>query len=197
MHPQTFLLFGKSGSGKGTQAKLLKEFLEKAEPKRQVEYIETGSKLREFSQEVGLTAKMTKEVMENGGLLPSFVPIWIWTNYFIRYFDGGEHLILDGLSRKEYEAPVLDDALKFYKREKPLVVILNVTDEWASQHLLSRGRGDDNKLDIASRLEWFKTNVEPTIEYFKKNPYYTVLEINGDQSVEDVHKEILSKAGLI
>jgi adenylate kinase family enzyme len=196
MNPKTFLLFGKSGSGKGTQARMLIEYLRKTDPERQIEYIETGSKLREFSQEVGLTAEMTKDVMAKGGLLPSFIPIWIWTNYFIRYFDGKEHLILDGLSRRSYEAPVLDDALKFYKREKPFVVIINVSDAWAKQHLLSRGRADDNKLDIDARLEWYKTNVEPTVEYFKKNEYYTVLEINGEQSIEDVFKEIVKKAGM-
>ncbi|MCC2630944.1 MAG: adk, adenylate kinase, adenylate kinase [Candidatus Paceibacter sp.] len=196
MNPHTFLLFGKSGCGKGTQAKLLRDYLKKLEPHRQVEYIETGSKLREFSQEVGLTAQMTKQVMDEGGLLPSFIPIWIWTNYFIRYFDGNEHLILDGLSRRAYEAPVLDDALKFYKRDKPFVVLINVSDEWAKEHLLARGRSDDNKLDIDSRLTWFKDNVQPTIEYFKKNPYYTVLEINGEQSIEDVHAEIVKKAGI-
>lgn len=197
MNPKTFLFFGKSGCGKGTQAKLLKDYLEKNEPGREVEYIETGAKLREFSQEVGFTAKMTKGVMTEGGLLPSFVPIWIWTNYFVRYFDGNEHLILDGLSRRAYEAPVLDDALKFYKREKPFVVIINVSDKWASDHLLSRGRGDDNKIDIEARLSWFKTNVDPTIDYFRKSDYYRILEINGEQSIEGVHREILEKAGLM
>jgi adenylate kinase family enzyme len=105
-------------------------------------------------------------------------------------------LILDGLSRRAYEAPVLDDALKFYKREKPFVIIINVSDEWAKNHLLSRGRADDNKLDIDARLAWFKTNVEPTIDYFRNNDYYNVLEINGEQSIEDVHKEILAKTAL-
>lgn len=196
MTPQTFLFFGKSGCGKGTQAKLLQQHLYKLEPKRQVEYIETGARLREFSEEVGMTAQLTKEVMHKGGLLPSFIPIWIWTNYFVRFFDGDEHLILDGLSRRAYEAPVLDDALKFFKREKPFVIIINVSDEWASNHLLARGRGDDHKLDIESRLAWFKTNVEPTIDYFRNNTYYTVLEVNGEQSIDAVQAEILSKTNL-
>jgi adenylate kinase family enzyme len=196
MTSKTFLFFGKSGSGKGTQALLIQDYLRKKDPKRQVEYIETGAKLREFSKEVGPTAKLTLKVMTEGGLLPSFIPIWIWTNYFIRYFDGDEHLILDGLSRRAYEAPVLDDALKFYNREKPMVVIINVSDKWASDHLLGRGRGDDNKLDIASRLAWFKTNVEPTIEYFRNNKYYNVLDINGEQTIEAVHQEILQKTKL-
>jgi adenylate kinase len=196
MTPQTFLFFGRSGSGKGTQAKLLIEYLKKVDSNRQVEYIETGSKLREFSNEVGLTAQMTSEVMKVGGLLPSFIPIWIWTNYFVRYMDGSEHLILDGLSRRAYEAPILDDALKFYKREKPFVLLIDVSREWAKEHLLGRGRSDDTHKDIDARLDWYDTNVLPTIEYFKNNDYYRTIVINGEQGIEDVHKEIQEKTGM-
>jgi adenylate kinase len=196
MTPHTFLLFGRSGAGKGTQAKFLREYLLKKEPDRQVEYIETGSKLREFIQEVGLTAEMTKKIMNEGGLLPSFVPIWIWTNYFVRYMDGSEHLILDGLARRLYEAPVLDDALKFYNRKKPYVIILKTSREWSKERLLGRGRSDDNVQDIDSRHEWFDVNVTPTIDYFRKNGYYTTIDINGEQPIEQVHQEILHKTGI-
>lgn len=195
MTPQTFLFFGRSGSGKGTQAKLLIDYLGKKDVGRKVIYIETGSRLREFSHEVGLSAEMTRDVMSKGGLLPSFIPIWIWTNVFVRRLTGNEHLVLDGLSRRLYEAPILDDALKFYKREKPVVLSIDVSRDWASGHLMHRGRSDDNKIDIETRFDWFDENVVPTVEYFRKNPYYRVLEINGEQSIEDVHKEIIAKIG--
>jgi adenylate kinase family enzyme len=196
MKPHTFLFFGRSGSGKGTQAKLLINFLEKLELAHKVVYIETGAKLREFSEEVGLSAKQTKEVMAEGGLLPSFIPIWIWTNYFVRHLNGDEHMILDGLSRRPYEAPILDDALQFYNREQPFVLIISVSREWAKDHLLKRGRADDSNLDIDARLDWFDTNVAPTIDYYKKKPYYRVIEINGEQPIEAVFAEILQKTGL-
>jgi adenylate kinase family enzyme len=73
MNPKTFLFFGKSGCGKGTQAKLLLDYLHTIDPSRQVEYIETGSKLRDFSREVGLTAQMTNKVMSEGGFLHLFL----------------------------------------------------------------------------------------------------------------------------
>ncbi len=196
MKPQTFLFFGKSGCGKGTQAKLLIDALREKDKTNKVIYIETGAKLREFSQEVGLSAQMTAKVMSEGGLLPSFIPIWIWTNYFLRFINGNEHLVLDGLSRRPYEAPILDDALKFYKREKPFVILIDVSNDWSKDHLLKRGRADDSKLDIDARLAWFDTNVMPTVDYFKKSDYYNFLKINGERSIEEVHKEILSKTGL-
>lgn len=196
MTPHTFLFFGRSGSGKGTQAKLLMDALGRKDPEKRTMYIETGAKLREFIEEAGLSAELTKSVMSKGGLLPSFIPIWIWTNYFIRHLKGSEHLILDGLARRLYEAPVLDDALKFYNREKPFVIVITTSREWAKERLLGRGRADDTKLDIDARMDWFDGNVTPTIDFFRQNAYYTTIVIDGEQSIEAVHREIMHKTGL-
>ncbi len=196
MIPQTFIFFGKSGCGKGTQAKLLIEYLSKKDPENKIVYVETGANLREFSQEIGLSAELTAKVMAEGGLLPSFIPIWIWTDQFVRKVAGHEHLVLDGLSRQPYEAPILDDALKFYKRQKPFVIVMNVSDDWARERLLGRARGDDNKIDIENRLDWFGKNVVPTIDYFRQSAYYTVLDINGEQAIPAVFEELKRKAGI-
>jgi adenylate kinase family enzyme len=192
MTPQTYMFFGRSGSGKGTQAKLLIDFLQKKDQKNKVVYIETGAKFREFAQEVGLTAQLVAKTMNEGGLLPSFLPIWVWTNIFVRNLSGNEHLILDGLSRRTYEAPILTDALKYYNREKPHVIVVNVSREWSKHKLLNRNRYDDNNKDIDARLDWYEKNVLPTIEYFKNEPYYTVVEVNGEQAIEKVHEDILA-----
>jgi adenylate kinase len=195
MSPQTFIFFGPSGAGKGTQAKLLIDLLKKKDS-RDVLYIETGQRFRDFSTEASFTAEKTREIMKNGGLLPEFLPIWIWTEYFIRHVNGDEHMILDGLSRRAHEAPILDSAMKFYGREKPFVVSINVSREWAKDRLLGRGRADDNEKDIEERIAWYYDNVLPAMDYFRGNDYYTFVPINGEQTIEDVHKEIVSKIGL-
>lgn len=196
MHPKTFIFFGPSGSGKGTQAKLLIEKINALDPQGRVLYLETGQKFREFSTEASITSKLTKEIMQEGGLLPEFLPIWIWTEYLIRHCSGNEHMVLDGLSRREHEAPILDSAMKFYKRENPIVISIEVSKEWAGERLKNRGRSDDTKLDIESRLSWYDKNVVPAINYFKNNPYYKFININGEQTIEEVHREILEKTGL-
>lgn len=196
MTPQTFLFFGRSGCGKGTQAKLLMDALKKKTPEQKVSYIETGQKLREFAEEAGMTAETTSKIMSEGGLLPSFLPIWIWTNYLVRHYTGNEHFILDGLARREYEAPILDDALRFYKRESPIVIYITVSREWSKERMKARGRGDDTEKDMDARLDWFETNVMPTIDYFRKNLYYRFVEVSGERPIEVIHKEILEKAGL-
>ena len=192
MNPRTFIFFGRSGCGKGTQAQLLIKHLEGVHVGDRVVYIETGAKLREFIKEVGLTQELTGKVMTGGGLLPSFLPIWIWTNTFIRNLNGKEHLVLDGLSRRAYEAPILHDALKFYDRQSPTVIVFNVSKEWSKERLLSRSRPDDKTGDIDKRLAWYDENVMPTIEFFRQNNYYKVLDINGEQAIEKVSADIIS-----
>lgn len=195
MSPQTFLFFGRVGSGKGTQANLLMENLRHRDPKRKYLYIETGQKLREFVVRDNYSAGMTKEVLETGGLMPAFMPIWLWTGFLVENFTGEEHLVFDGICRRSYEAPVLDTALKFYKREKPVVIVIDTSAEWSVQRAIARGRSDDEIPEIKRRLEWFEKEVVPAIEYFAKDPYYTVININGEQTIEEVHQEIVQKLG--
>ncbi|MEK7180536.1 MAG: nucleoside monophosphate kinase [Patescibacteria group bacterium] len=197
MLPETFIFFGRSGSGKGTQADLLISYLQKRDPKRKVIHIETGKRIREFLTENTYTSKLTKEVVKSGGLLPAFLPIWVWTEYLIRNFSGNEHLVLDGLSRRASEAPVLDSALSFYDIKHPFIILLNVSREWSRERLLNRGRGDDTEADIKQRLDWYDNNVLPAIEFFRTKPEYIFVEINAEQPIEKVHSDILAEAHLL
>lgn len=196
MTPQTFIFFGPSGCGKGTQAKLLIEYLEKIDSSKKIFYLEIGNKLRKFVTNDSFTAKLTKEVMDSGGLMPEFMPIWVWSQFMIDSVSGNEHIIFDGICRRVAEAPILDSAIKFYKRESPIIVSIELGREEARKRLLGRGRGDDNEQDIRNRLDWYDRNVLLAINYFKNNPYYKFLSINGEQSIEEVHAEILNKTNL-
>lgn len=192
MRPQTFIFFGKSGSGKGTQARLLGDYLKKTKG-NEILYIETGDGFRKFTENDSYTAKLTKEVLAGGGLLPVFMPIWLWTDFLVKNYNGTQDLILDGLCRRPGEAPVLDSALKFFDQKNPIIVYINVSNDWAFKRMKDRGRVDDTDTYIKSRLEWFEWNVVPAMAYFHEHPDYTFLEINGEQSVEEVHGELLSR----
>ncbi len=196
MTPKTFIFFGPSGAGKGTQAKILIEHLKSIDPERKTLYIETGQRFREFITEASYTAEKTKEVIDNGGLLPEFLPIWIWSEYFVKHVGGDEHMILDGLSRRAHEAPILNSAMKFYGREKPYVISIEVSRDWAREKLMGRERGDDKIEQIEKRLDWFDENVLQAMEYFKNNEFYNFVSVNGEQSIVEVNKEIMSKIGI-
>jgi adenylate kinase len=199
MNRQTVIFFGSSGSGKGTQADLLIDFLKKTDPKREVEYIETGKLLREFAKENDSeTAQLTAEIINSGGLMPEFMPIFLWTRYFIERLQKDDHLICDGISRRINEAPVLDSALNFYGRqnEDSSMLYIKTSSEWSRDRLLERGRTDDTEEGIQSRISWFYENTIPALELLKNTGNYSFLDINGEQSIEDVHKDIIEALGL-
>jgi len=196
MHPQTFIFFGPSGSGKGTQANLLIEKLKEKDPEREVLYLETGGKLREFAKQDSFSAQKTKEVINKGGLMPEFLPIWIWAQFFVDNMTGSEHLVIDGISRKLHEAWILDTALQFYGRIEPIIISILVSPEWATDRLEERGRVDDKVEEIKRRMDWYEKSVKPAVEHFKNNSYYKFIEVNGEQEKQDVHKEILEKVGM-
>lgn len=193
-NPKTFIFIGRSGCGKGTQADLLKEYIDKTYPDETTLYIETGENFRKFIKGSGYSNKLSKQIHEDGGLQPEFLAVHIWADILINELDGGENLIIDGTPRKLAEAQIFDTAMKFYGRKKTNVIFINVSREWAFERLKSRGRGDDKSdEDINARLDWYDDEVVPTMEYFKDNPDYNFVDVDGENSIEEVHREIISK----
>lgn len=195
MELQTIVLYGKSGSGKGTQASLLKEYIEKKDPEHPVLYIETGAAFREFAKNDNYTAKLVKEVLESGGLLPEFLPVWVWTKFLIENVKGNEHIILDGLARQRDEVPVLYRAIKFYKRLAPKVVILTLSNEEAIARLVERGRNDDKEEEIKRRLAWYEDHVGPAIGMWRNISDVVVHEVASTAPIEVVHKNLVQELG--
>jgi len=192
--PETFIFIGPSGCGKGTQAELLIKYLKENDINRSVFYLESGEKIRNFLKGKKYSNKLAMEFYEKGKLQPEFLTVWVWAGILIENLTGMEHLVIDGTPRKLREARVLDTAIKFYNRNGTHIIFLNVSHAWSKNRLTERGRADDKtKGDIEKRLDWYEREVVPTIEYFKTDKNYKFHEINGEQSVEQVHSEIIKK----
>ena len=129
-------------------------------------------------------------------LVPESIIVALWTDYIIANFTGTENMVFDGTPRKLHEAQLLDNALQFYGIEKPNVIYVNVSKEWAEKRLQGRARKDDTADAIAKRLSWFETEVTKTIDFYRNSPYYNFIDINGEQTIEEVQNEILAKLGL-
>lgn len=193
MNFQTFIFIGRSGCGKGTQAKLLMEYLAKAEPERRIYYLETGQKFREFLEKPYPSSILSKRVMEHSERQPDFLAIYMWSHLMVENMEGNEHLVLDGTPRSLLEAKALDTALKFYGRNGACVIFVNTSREWSERRLKDRGRQDDkNEEDIKKRLDWFEADVIPAVEYYRNNNDYRFHEINGEQDIAAVHKDIMN-----
>jgi adenylate kinase family enzyme len=107
---------------------------------------------------------------------------------------GGEHLVFDGSPRSLNEALVLDSALSFYGYQERRVILLDVSEQWAIDRLTARGRVDDGLPDIKRRLAWYEKDVKPAVEFYQTAPGYRFLKLNGEQTVDEVHRDILRGA---
>ena len=196
MLPQTFIFAGPSGSGKGTQVTLLKEYLLKKTPEIPQFSSYTGDGFRTLMNGTTLASRLAKEIQEAGALQPEFLAISIWADNLIKNLTGKEHLIIDGSPRKPAEAIVLDSAMEFFKREVVHIVEVNVSDAETKRRLLLRARHDDTEEGIDRRLGWYKTQVLPAVAYLKEQPRYRFHSINGEQIPEQVHIDILKELAL-
>lgn len=193
MLPQTFIFIGRSGCGKGTQGKLMERVLHQNDPVRNVYYLETGERFREFIKGKSYTSRLSRETYERDDRQPDFLAVWMWSHLFVENLNGEEHLIIDGTPRSLGEAQVLSTALEFYKR-KAYIIHLNVSRSWAERHLLARGRSDDATIEkIDKRLNWFDRDALPAIEYFRHHPDHHFIEVSGEQPIERVHAEIVKQ----
>ncbi len=192
---ETVIFIGRSGCGKGTQGDLLKDWvLGRDLHKRQILYIESGNNFRQFIREENHSAKHALEIYEKDERQPDFLACYLWGEQLINQLGDDMHLFFDGAPRSYSESILVTSALDFYGRQNPHVIYINVSRKWSEEKLLARGRSDDRTLDkIEKRLNWFESDVTPAIEFFRTNPRYKFLEINGEQSVDQVHKDIISQ----
>jgi len=194
MAPQTIIIMGRSGSGKGTQAERLAAELKRRSAGRDVFYLESGERFREFITRSSYSARLSKAVMEAGELQPAFLAIWNWSHLLVDRLTGEEHLLIDGTPRMLIEAQVLDDALRFYGREPLIFIYLNISKEEAMKRLLLRARDDDQSTaKINQRLAWFEREVLPVIEHYRSKPETIFLEVDSQPPIEMVAAEILAK----
>ncbi len=192
MEPVTVAFFGISGSGKGTQVELLEKYLKEKDPARAVVRPEMGNLLRAFMQTGTSLAKKTGEILAAGGLVPSFMPIYMLTGFLNEHFDGSQHLLLDGTCRRPDQSRAADDMMKSWERKNLTGVVLTLTPESAKARLVARGRFDDAKDEsIASRFAWYQEHVVPSIEELRQLGW-NIIEIDGEPDMETIHKNILA-----
>lgn len=196
MKKDTYIFISRSGGGKGTQIALLKQYLEDND-KGEVFHLEAGDKFREFIEKKTYSSKLAQKIANCGGLMPSFLAVWAWGGELVDHLTKDNILIIDGIPRKLNEAKLLVEALEFYDRHKVKVVLINVSRDWAMGKMVERHREDDEKLaSRKERLEWFESDVLPVIKFFKGNPDYEVIEVNGEQDIKSVHDEVMEKLSL-
>ena len=197
MDLQSFIFIGRSGCGKGTQIEMLMDVLKKKDPEHEILYIYTGKEFREFIKGNSKTQKLTETAYKSGGLMPEFLTVHMWVKPLVENYNGNQHLIFDGTPRKFHEAGVLNSMFGFYGYEKPWVINIGISEDEAVRRLLKRKRLDDTEADIRKRLSWYETDVSPTIEFYRDNPYYNFYYVDGERKSEEIHHDIVKKLNLL
>ena len=191
--PQTFIFFGRSGCGKGTQLKLLREYLSNIDGNRKHFSFSTGDGFREFFNKNSYSSNLSKAITDKGMLQPLFLTISLWGNAFLNDLEPDNHVFIDGYPRREEEAVVVDSALKFFNREDVIILDFIVSRETSKKRMIGRGRADDTEENTEVRLDWYDKDVTPAITYLKNLPGYIYLPIDGEGSIESIQEEIINK----
>lgn len=170
------IFLGPQGSGKSTQAKMLADHLN-------LPYIEMGQIFRDKSQEEGDIAKQIKASLEAGELVPDEIAVKT-LNEKLEAPDCQNGFILDGYPRNQYQMDGL-------KSKIDVVFYVKVSDTEAVNRLFLRGRHDDTEELLKRRLEIYHEKTEPLLKNFKNQGI--LIDINGEQSIEDVAADIIKK----
>ena len=195
MEPVTVLFFGPQGAGKGTQVKLLMDVLKERESARDIVHIDMGAELRALRDSGTYTGKLTGEVIDAGHLMPDFMPVYLTVNAFVERLAGSEHIVADSVARRPNQATAFDDAMQFYGRPDYHVIDIQLSEEESIKRLLLRGRNDDTEEAIRNRLGWHKTEVAPLLRIFEERGRM-VHHIDGDDTIENVHKDVMAALNL-
>jgi len=191
--PQTFIFYGIVGSGKGTQVELLKNYLKDNKISDDILFISTGDEFRKIINSDSFSSKIIKDVVNRGKLIPDFFTTSLLVKKIADSINENTTIITDGYPRTITQSESFYELMKFYNRNDAIVVYIELDKEEATKRMKLRGRADDTDEGISNRFDEYTKNVIPSMDYFKDKEGYNILTINGNQSIEEVHKEIINK----
>lgn len=173
------ILIGIQGAGKSTQGNLLSEELN-------IPYLSTGHIFRELAKEKTSLGRYIKEVMNAGYLIPDKKTLEIVSEYLSRdeYRSG---YIMDGFPRTIEQA-------KEFVNGIDKVIYLKVSDKealWRLSYRNGETREDETLAAIRKRIELFHKLTEPVLDFYRKK--VQLVEVDGEKSIEEIHKEIMER----
>jgi adenylate kinase len=181
------ILFGKPGSGKGTQAEFVKR-------KYDLVHISTGDLFRNNisnNTDLGLLAK---SYMEKGDLVPDEVTIKM-LEAEVNKHPNANGFIFDGFPRTTIQAEILDQFLSTLKLSISMTIALEVDENLLIDRLINRGKDsgradDQDRSKIQNRFEEYNNKTYPLINYYKnQNKFF---EVNGVGDINEISARIFN-----
>lgn len=179
------VLLGPPGSGKGTQAARLKEYL-------QVPHISTGDLLRAEVAAGSPLGMQAKEVMARGDFVSDEILLGMLEDRLARP-DAGNGFILDGYPRNLVQADALGALLKKVGQPMDYAVQLEVPTDLLVERIAGRaaaeGRADDTPDVVRNRLDKYTSQTAPVIDYYRQQGQLTV--VDGVGSLDEVFSRLI------
>ena len=181
------ILFGKPGSGKGTQAEFVKK-------KYELIHISTGEVFRyNISQKTDLGI-LAKSYMEKGDLVPDNVTIQM-LEAEVNKMPNANGFIFDGFPRTTLQAEMLDEFLKNKNLKISMTIALEVDENILIDRLISRGKDsgrvdDQDRSKIQNRFEEYNKKTSTLINYYRsQNKFF---EIQGTGEISEISERIFN-----
>jgi adenylate kinase len=179
----TRLIFlGPPGAGKGTQAEILAKNLD-------IPHISTGEILRTAIAEATPLGIKAKSYVDNGDLVPDELILDL-VQERLSQEDAQKGWILDGFPRNVPQASFLEKLLTELNQDCDYVLNLDVPDPVLLERLLARGRKDDNQETITNRLQVYRQQTAPLIDYYQN--HNLLKQVDGDRTLEEVNQTLVN-----
>lgn len=197
MQVTTVIFIGPQGSGKGTQIERLYKVIAEKDPLRRVVDIQTGRRFRALAAKRETYAERKVErTLDTGELQPDFLTHILWGEAMLEQLDPKSHLLIDGFPRTVTQAHVLEDAFRFFERSHIQIINLDTPEDVVRKRMQERARDDDTEDSIETRLKWYRDDTIPVLEYYRVRPDTEVHDLDGADSIDGVHDQILKVLNL-
>ncbi|MFN2451138.1 MAG: adenylate kinase [Candidatus Dormibacteria bacterium] len=179
------VLFGRPGSGKGTQAAHVSE-------RFGLLHVGTGDMLRREVTQGTELGREVQPIMEHGGLVSDDLMLKVIVSR-LEADDAAQGVLLDGFPRTVEQARALDEVLE--QRHMPVDIVLHllVPEDKVFARLKRRaeidGRKDDSLATVTSRLAVYDAETFPVLDYYAKRGT-RVEHLDGDGTIEEVSERI-------
>jgi adenylate kinase len=181
------VLLGAPGSGKGTQANLLKE-------RYQLIHASTGDLYRKEMAEESLLGLKAKAIINRGELCPDELTLDMLFKFYASHNEA-RGFLLDGVPRTIEQAQMMEGIGYPHIIPVTLAIYIEVDENEVIERLSNRAvelkRADDTPEVIRQRILNYENQTTPLIEYYRAQN--KLIEINGMQLVEEVFADICEK----
>jgi len=175
------LILGPQGSGKGTQAQRIAAAYG-------VPHIATGDMFRAAVATGSELGAQVGPILERGDLVPDDLTIELIRERLAEE-DG---FVLDGFPRTVPQAEALDAMLEEIGKPLDAVILLQVSDDVATERLRERaakeGRADDSPDAIANRLRQYHELTELVVDRYQQAGIEVI--VDGEQTMDGVFAAI-------